>query len=652
MQHSQRAGPSSNRGNRSKRGRGRAGKYIRPSTVLPKARTESADVSVPNVCVNTEASKRLPSDPELEEQNDSSHIQDSSSSPPTSDEVLKLKQQLHSTAESLNTMKKKVASLEDNLGCSKMTINILQEKIAKLQKELKLQTQENAGLVKINEELELKLSNTGKKMPKFVVKLSKSLDRKYVTLALALERKLASWALAESMEIYNTLEDTKHRNWSGRMEKVQNCGIERVDRNDTDNIFNFVPTVFPAILSSTNLLFIPSFNSIESVIADQLDNIFKEDTWSPFCSDPAIRLETIQVLSTNTVLIGKAKQLISDAFSNRKRVVKDEFFSLLRYFSLKSSHDKRRDTPLYRKDEEIIIAKQKLVRSIPATNVRDYSWWRTASIKDLSSDYNTSTVFTGKNIEKDNPTPLELEDDREVPAEESKFMVSSLGIHKNELSVHLWKLYLGFDPLLNQENQTEMTILSITRLDSWLATVVDLLVTNEKRGGARQRDYNNLFHKHFILATYQLISDIYDFVYFWVPEELSLNEHVGDNYREHILNMEREATIVLYSSVNSTYYLALQCTWFSEFISSNLGVVHDCFIARITHDWKHIKKLTRTDIQEFESPSFRFDSINHSAGNSDSNNTSHNKSYTTDHEMYEEDTDAQLAPTVVPSMQL
>ena len=253
----------------------------------------------------------------------------------------------------------------------------------------------------------------------------------------------------------------------------------------------------------------------------------------------------------------------------------------------------------------------------------------------------------------DQPSTIEIDDDRDILPEDKKYLFTILGIHRNEISLHLWKLFLGFDPLLYQDHPTEVSILSITRLDSWIATVVDLLVNVEKRGGARQRDYNNLFHKHFVLATYQLISNIYDFVYFWVPEELSLDNTIGTNNRNHILSMDREATLVLYSPSTSIYYIALQATWFSKYISPNVGIIHDCFIAKISEDWKDITRLARDDVHEMESTSFQVNSPVPSTDNSASNNSSQSKSFTTDHENYEEEIDdpSALEPTVVPPLQ-
>ena len=353
VQKSQRSAPP-NLLHRSKRGRGRAGNFVdRFSTQQNhlESMNNSQSDNLSNATIQKHSANGISS---IESDCNPTEVVDDSISQPgptvnpnaEKEKIIKLQAELRSTIEHLNTFKKTVTTLEKDLAHSKLTITVLQDKISCLQKELNLQKQENDGLIKANEQLEHKMAKTDNKLPKFVVRLSKSLDKKYITLALAVERKLASWASAESMEVYNTMDDIKKRNWTGRFETVKDFGIRSVTLatvadNDKNN-YNFVPTFFHAIFASANLFFIPSFISIEVVIADHLNDIFNEHIWKPFCSDDTIRSQTIAALSTNTVLINKCKQLLSDSLSNRKRLVWDELFHKLRYFSLTSSHDKKR----------------------------------------------------------------------------------------------------------------------------------------------------------------------------------------------------------------------------------------------------------------------------------------------------------------------
>ena len=94
----------------------------------------------------------------------------------------------------------------------------------------------------------------------------------------------------------------------------------------------------------------------------------------------------------------------------------------------------------------------------------------------------------------------------------SQYNRSVMGIHKNEIYFHVWKEFLGYNPILNQDRPAETTFLSITRLDAWIFTVVELLVENQQRGGARQRDFSRSFHNNFKEATYQFISSVFGYV--------------------------------------------------------------------------------------------------------------------------------------------
>ena len=94
-----------------------------------------------------------------------------------------------------------------------------------LEAELAKERQEKQGLLKLNEDMEKNAPRTIKSSSKFMTRLSKSLDKKYISLALAVERKLASWASNETMEIIDSEDEWKKRNWYGRMQKVSTFGI-------------------------------------------------------------------------------------------------------------------------------------------------------------------------------------------------------------------------------------------------------------------------------------------------------------------------------------------------------------------------------------------------------------------------------------------
>jgi len=150
---------------------------------------------------------------------------------------------------------------------------------------------------------------------------------------------------------------------------------------------------------------------------------------------------------------------------------------------------------------------------------------------------------------------------------------------------------LGYDPYVDEDEITETSILNISRLDAWLATVFMLLTETETRGGGRQKEYNELFEKNYRNATVQLIMAIYRFVKYWALEELEIGQCEAGKERETVLNTDRVATTILYSNEDGVYYIAVRHEWFSEFISSHIGRVHDCYIAKVGDGFKSIEPL-------------------------------------------------------------
>lgn len=303
---------------------------------------------------------------------------------------------------------------------------------------------------------------------------------------------------------------------------------------------------------------------------------------------PEIRQQTIKTFQDCTIFVNKIKQLLSDAISNRKRQVRDELFSSLLYFQLKSNHDRRSSTPIFSISEEIAKAKRNII-GLSGTSQKDYSLWRTLKIEDLSSNGTIPDIFRDKKFPTD--IPSDSEPDPSFDADDNPMNRPVFGVHVNELSFHIWTTFLGYNPLAAEDRPTETTFLSITRLDAWICTVVELLVDKTQRGGGRQRDFMHTFHANFIAATNQFISSIYKFVEYWAGDELHVDIDANLNSKDCIVNMEREATVILYSPKDDVYYIAVRSDWFTKYISPNMGIVHDCYIARISSDWSSIQPL-------------------------------------------------------------
>ena len=156
----------------------------------------------------------------------------------------------------------------------------------------------------------------------------------------------------------------------------------------------------------------------------------------------------------------------------------------------------------------------------------------------------------------------------------------------------MWTQFLGYNPVEDGDNIMDTSFLSITRLDAWVATFVSMLLEKQPRGGGRQRDLSRLFHANYIAATYQFVGTVFNFVKYWFPSEVTVGNIDWVGPEEEIKTIEREATILLFSPVDNTYYIAVKSDWFTDYISPNVGVVHDCFIAKVLDDCSGIVALS------------------------------------------------------------
>lgn len=480
---------------------------------------------------------------------------------------------------------------------NKIAVDVWKEKVSLLNREIAELKMENSGLHKLVHELQSSQKRSGKASSKFWDKIVKTVDPKYHALVKALHDHLSSWCAAESMEIVQGTTRTRRRKWDGRVQKVSEFGLpllSQYNNSGSATTILCVPFPFAAVFESTELFYVQSFVSHQSILANELKVLLDTPAWNAFNTTEFVQNETIRTISTNSTMLQKVKQFLSETISNRKRNVMDDFFTYLSYFGLRSQHDRRKDTPLFDKEEEIKRAKAKLIQIIDGSEVIDYSLWRTADIEKLSCDGSVPDILTSNDAVIDKSLslqPVPNNNDGEN-GDDSAFNCSILGIHRNQISFLLWIRFLGYNPLLNVDNIMDTSFLSITRLDAWIATAVTLLTDRKNRGGGRQRDFSRVFHENFISATYQFVERVYKFVKFWVPGELTIAAEDGVATPDEIKNLHRDATVILYSPHDATYYIAVNSSWFSQYISPNFGIVHDCFIAKFSKEWDSIIPLT------------------------------------------------------------
>ena len=513
--------------------------------------------------------------------------------------------------ETCNKYKQDLQDMKHKLVREQCNNDLLREKLKVLQDQLNAAELKNKNLEALNCQLTQSTQAPGKKVTqRFLQKLSKSIDKNYLSLASAVERRLYDWAQAETMEVLQSEEFPNRRNWTGRMSVVEEFGIE-AHSTDNEPPIKFVPTLITSVLGSPDPYFIRSFTSYEDVITAIADSLLIESTWHHYAASAVVKENTLSVLRDNAVMKGKVRQCLSDCISNRKRTVRDELFQALRYFSLKSSHDRRREKPIFTKEEEIKFVKEKLLGIPPTTTVdstinqKDITFgaWRENRIGDLTSDGLLPDNFQDAEsyIYMDTPVRVSVESEGNEITNTSDDIndqdincVSVFGLFRNELSQQLWSQFIGFNPCEEGSESLETSMLSLTRLDAWFATVIELLQPEDKRGGGRQRDYSLSFHKNHTLALFSLTNRIYDFVNFWEPSELVVPFSDDNNPREAVCRLDRTATIILENKDNGiggSFFLAVKSDWFKQYISGGMGIVHDCYIAKISSDWTEIHRL-------------------------------------------------------------
>jgi len=476
-----------------------------------------------------------------------------------------------------NEYKEKCSDLTKSVTHLKVNNELLVQKVSSLTSEITALKQECDGLKKLNMTLKATTATKHTHKAKFVDRVQKTLDDRYISLAILVDAKICKWAAAQTMEV--VLSD-----------------------NTAKTFFMYVPLLVPQVLSSIDVFYIRSYDSVESVISSITSNILDtSEEWIAFCRSESQKTETLHALCTDKTLISRVKQSLSDSVSNRKRLVRDELFCCLKYFSLKSSHDRRHGQPLHSKVEEIKMVQDRLLdvstssTTAESVTISALSRWRTTRLEQLTSDGTFPEIFINRNFRQDEPQSLVEEnsdDDDDITGKDDRYEFSCMGIHRNSLSFNLWTIFLGFDPYEDEDNVTEVSFYSIPRLDAWIATFIELSQENEQRGGGRQKLYSQTFARNMRHATFSLIDRVFNFVNYWCPHELTAPDPESGDPKATVLSLEREATILLHSQKTSTFYIAVKSSWFTDFISPNCGVVHDCVIAMISPDWRDIIQIT------------------------------------------------------------
>lgn len=273
--------------------------------------------------------------------------------------------------------------------------------------------------------------------------------------------------------------------------------------------------------------------------------------------------------------------------------------------------------------------------------------------------------FSDQDFPMDLVTQIDMKDpgggtqdeDDDITESDNKNLISRLGLFRNQFSVQLWNMFIGYNPcedaLASDTPRSETSIASLTRLDAWICTVVHLLRDEEKRGGGRQRDYSICFYRFHTKAMYQLIKRVYDFVAFWEPDELAVPDVESDKLMETIVNMPRKATVLLQAHQDNCFYIAVKSDWFNQYITEHMGIVHDCYIAKVSNDWTAISVLE--EVLEDDEPHLNPDAVTAGAPSTQQTNSNIPLSHNLGHDalvdvpcIYEEDNDDFPGSDTVP----
>ena len=490
--------------------------------------------------------------------------------------------------EQFNELKVKYDDLDRQLLSAGVVRKSLEFQVGSLQGELASLKVTLQSIEKHNEDLTLRLANTPKGT-RFRARLDKNLDRKYIAFALALEKEITKWSANQTMELKDKDANSIERDWEGRMEVVSSIGI-KIEGFQSE----IVPTPFENIVSCTVPFYIKTFSSHSEVLENLIKKLLQSSDWDYLSNNDESKNEIISLLSTHDTLLSRFRQCLSDNISLRKKDSKDELFRLLHFTKLTSTPDRFQNISNTSKSYQVKTAKLKLLK-ITSSGVIDYSWWRKAGKEELQIPCTDASLVADSHSEEepiwDVPLPLE--------GNNHQCGKSLMGVLCNTVSLPVYHIFLGYNPKDETNACVSNTFLSISRLDAWIATVVQLLVEKESRGGGRQKIYNDTFMNHYNASVQQFIGETRKFVQYWAPHELELPTAELPTastvqMKEAFLSMERDVTVIVHSRKYETTYISVKHSWFSQFITPLLGEIHDCYIARIRNDWTSIELLGQT----------------------------------------------------------
>lgn len=491
------------------------------------------------------------------------------------DRVVELTAEKDELVVRVNDYKVARENLERKLSEQDVILKAMTASVKNLEKTVSSLEEENRLLKKTNEELTATYGGQKTVVGKSVEKLVKSVPTRFVGMAMCISRAIPKWCAREICEL-DYFSAYLRRNWTGRSERSSEGGIDNGEGE-------LVVPLDPFGLVGVGI-FKRSFSSESTVLIALAEAHFESAEWAASFEKEATKEEVLSEVCNNGVLRARLRQCLSDACSSAKRKARDELFQQVGYQRLVSRFAVSSDVDLKEKKEEIRQAQEKLLKTVEGSDELDMSWWRTCTDVSLLQFKSTGCEEEDEIGEREG---IYLQSGVSAAADTGADDVGeTLALFRNETAKQVFKEFLGYDPKREDGSYVHGTIMSIARLDAWVATVVLCLVEREKRGGQRQKEYADTFGRMLETATKQVIGNIGEFVKHWSWDEVTVEEdgQSSEERRGSVMSMSRTATRVwTLPSVGKTF-ISVDERWFRTYVTDAVGSVTDCYIAEVLND--------------------------------------------------------------------
>ena len=463
-------------------------------------------------------------------------------------------------AERLNRYKVQLQELKVELRTQKVLNIAVTEEVARLKETITRLEQENESLRAVATTTEPVVTADGEPVRSTQRPKQKRYEMKvpirFLGIASSIERSILAWCRRETMELVAcTNENT--REWKGRSTSVTTYGFT-TESFEGGRRTMFVPFA-PWDVAEKGDYYISSYESEIDLIAAMARKELEKDRWSSLFPDEDLRKECIEEVCKDRGLRSRARQMLSDCVGGRKRNARGKLLQFLGYSGLVSRSPKPRTVEEMeernRQKEEVV---EKLLSIQTTMGIPDdLSWWRMMDIQSLA--YSKWQV------------PFSLTEKR-----------TGDQLFRHPFAVDVLHDFRGY-AIRDGEREMESSIMLLARLDAWVATVVFCFDDTVGQGGKRQRQFQQIYSKLLPVAVKQLLNHVYGIVQSQVSNELVLAMNQEDG-SDRFGNESRRATTVLSTGKPNKYYLAVDQKRFSDFVSSAMGSILDCFIAQTSDD--------------------------------------------------------------------